>query len=253
MVLGVVHLLPLPGSPRAESMDAVIARALRDTRTWVQGGVDGLVLENYGDAPFHPESVPPVTVAAMARVLESLRVEVSIPLGVNVLRNAAQAALSLAAVFDLAFVRVNVHCGATVTDQGLIEGRADATLRLRASLPGHPLILADAGVKHGRPLAPRPLEEEAADLWERGGADAVLLTGTATGAPVSPDDWGRVRASVPDTPLLLASGVTPETIRQTREEAAGWIVGTWAKEGQQTAQAPQRDRVEALVSAARSN
>ena len=46
----------------------------------------------------------------------------------------------------------------------------------------------------------------------------------------------RVRDAVPDRPILVGSGVTPETVRDLREVADGAIVGAWVKrEGRTTA------------------
>jgi len=149
-LIGVVHLAPLAGAPRYRgALAPVLAAALRDARALVRGGCDALILENFGDVPFHPGSVPPETVACLARALEALRAaHPRIPLGVNVLRNDARAALGLAAAFELEFLRVNVHAGAAASDQGLLEGRAFETLRERARLCPRTAIWADVHVKH---------------------------------------------------------------------------------------------------------
>ena len=149
----------------------------------------------------------------------------------NVLRNDARGALALAAAFDLAFLRVNIHTGASITDQELLSGRADATLRERAALRSRALLFADVRVKHAAPLAARPLEDEARDLFERAGADALLLTGPATGSPPDFDHLASLRRALPRAPLLLASGVDPDLVAATRGTVAGWIVGSWAKRG----------------------
>jgi hypothetical protein len=230
-LLGMVHLLPLPGTPRPAALPRTLARAIADARAWAAGGADALLVENFGDRPFHAGEVGPVTIAAMARVVAALQEQVGLPIGVNVLRNDARGALALAAAFDLAFLRVNVHAGASVTDQGLLVGRADATLRERAALKARALLLADVRVKHAAPLAPRPLLDEARDLFERAGADALLLTGPATGSPPDVTALVELRRALPRAPLLLASGVDPELVATSRGAVAGWIVGTWAKRG----------------------
>jgi membrane complex biogenesis BtpA family protein len=248
-LVGMVHLDPLPGSPRPAALPRMIARALADARAWAAGGADALLVENYGDQPFRPETVEPVTIAAMARVIAALRAESRLPIGVNVLRNDARGALALAAAFDLAFFRVNVHAGASVADQGLLVGRADATLRERAALRSNALLFADVRVKHAAPLAPRRIEDEARDLFERAGADALLLTGPATGSPPDLDHLDALRRALPRAPLLLASGVDPDLIAASRGKVAGWIVGTWAKRGGRVANPVDAARVRQLVRA----
>ena len=46
------------------------------------------------------------------------------PVRRDVLRNDARAALAVAAATGAAFIRVNVHAGAVVADQGILEGEA---------------------------------------------------------------------------------------------------------------------------------
>ncbi|MHC4730305.1 MAG: BtpA/SgcQ family protein, partial [Planctomycetota bacterium] len=153
-VVGVVHLLPLPGSPGyGGSMRKVIGRAVKDAEAYAGGGVHALIVENYGDAPFLKDHLPPETVAALTRCAAAVRDAVALPLGINALRNDARAALGIAVAVGASFVRVNVHTGVVATDQGLVEGRAAETLRVRAALGAEAVkIVADAHVKHGRPL-----------------------------------------------------------------------------------------------------
>ena len=253
-VVGVVHLAPLPGAPRWRGdFDALLDAARRDLQALVAGGVDAAIVENFGDAPFRSGTVEPETVAAMARVITELRPLTDRPLGVNVLRNDAAAALALAATCagPGAFIRVNVHTGAMVTDQGLIEGRADRTLRRRRELGVEVALLADVLVKHAAPLAAVAIEDAARDAVERGLADALIVTGTGTGHATDLDDARRVRAVLPDTPLLIGSGVTAETARETLAVADGAIVGTALKAGGVTAAPVDPERVRRFVAAAK--
>src|SRR5512132_504123 len=138
-LIGVVHLAPLPGTagapPRAaDAMRRAIDLALADAASLEAGGFDGAIVENFGDAPFHRSEVPAAIVAALTAALMEVRRAVRFPLGVNVLRNDVRSALSIAAACDCQFVRVNVHAGAMVTDQGVIEGSAAETLALRRAL-----------------------------------------------------------------------------------------------------------------------
>lgn len=232
-VIGMLHLAPLPGSPRwSGDLPAVREAALRDARALREGGIRALMLENFQDAPFLPDAVPPVTVAALTAVAAAVRRELpDCALGINVLRNDAGAALAIAVAVGADFIRVNVHTGAAVTDQGVLEGRAWQTLRQRREF-GVPIgILADVRVKHAAPLSPRPLVDEARDLRLRGLADALIVTGAATGAGADPDDLARLRAVLPDCPLLVGSGVTEGDLDRFLPAADGFIVGTALKEG----------------------
>ncbi len=240
-LVGVIHLPPLPGSPRAEVRrgaaaltDAIVEGVRRDADALVRARFDAVVVENFGDAPFEPGTVPPITVAAMTRCVTAVRERAgeALPVGVNVLRNDVRSALGIAAVTGAAFVRVNVHVGAVVADQGLIEGRAHETMRLRGAWgAGAVAVWADVDVKHAAPLAPRPVAEVAKDAALRGLADALLVTGQATGAAVDDEVLRAVRGAV-DVPVLVASGATPDDLPRLRELGAhGVIVGSWLRAG----------------------
>lgn len=251
LLLGVVHLLPLPGSPRFSSRALVLERALADAAALVGGGLDGFVVENFGDAPFYGDRVPAGTVAEMAVLVERLRVAVGPEplLGVNVLRNDARAALAIAAAAGADFIRVNVHTGVMYTDQGVLEGRAAETLRERAASGAAVEILADVAVKHATPPAGFDLGQSAKDTAYRGLADGLIVTGSGTGEATSLDRLQRVRAAVPDRPLLVGSGASAATLAELLRLADGAIVGTSIKHGGRVEEPVDIARVRALVQA----
>jgi membrane complex biogenesis BtpA family protein len=251
-IVGMVHLGPLPGSPRFEDdFDAVIAAAVADAVALADAGFDAVLIENYGDAPYHPDDVPKVTVAAMTRAVAAVATATPLPIGVNVLRNDARAAVAIAAVTGASFIRVNILSGWMSTDQGPIVGRAADVARLRAELGGDLLIAADVMVKHAAPPAGWSLAEAARDTWERGGTDALIISGTATGAAVDDDDVATVRREAPQAPLLIGSGVTVATATSLLEVADGIIVGTSVKRDGVTDERVDPSRALALVEAAR--
>ncbi len=231
LLLGVIHLPPLPGSPRYDGagLNAIVERACSDASVLAASDFDGYVVENFGDAPFFPERVPRHVLTVMTRVITSLPRD-GVLVGVNVLRNDAAGALAIAAACDLDFARVNVHIGAAVTDQGVIQGRAAETIRLREQIAPGVAILADVDVKHATPLGSRyDIAAAAKETVARGLADAVVVTGKATGSQTSLGDLEIVASSVPDTPVLAGSGVTLDTLPQVLTSADGVIVGTALK------------------------
>ena len=232
-VVGVIHLLPLPGSPRWRgSMAEILDRALMETEILLGEGLDGVLVENFLDAPFYPGPVPPETVSAMTVVAHAVVQRSDLPVGVNVLRNDAGAALAVAASTGASFIRVNIHTGSMFTDQGLIHGEAHRTLRLRRTLGSDAAILADVQVKHASPPPGAALESTAKDTWHRGLADGIILTGSETGAPVLPERIRRVREALPREGRIWAgSGATPETAAALLDDADGIIVGSALQSG----------------------
>lgn len=247
-----VHLDPLPGAPLFQgSIERVIASARRDALAIRDGGAQGIIVENFGDKPFM-KSVGAETVAAMTRVITEIRRDVDLPLGVNVLRNDGISALAIAAAIDAAFVRINIHTGAMVTDQGVIEGDAAAVLRKRRELGAERVaVFADHMVKHAAPLAPVDPEQSARDLRQRGLADVLVVTGLATGSQADPSSFNVVRRALPDTPVLLGSGLTIENADRFRDLVDGAIVGTSIKVDGDVSAPVDAKRVEELVRALR--
>ncbi|MEX1281491.1 MAG: BtpA/SgcQ family protein [Acidimicrobiia bacterium] len=229
-LIGMVHLGPLPGAPAfAGDLDTVVAGAVRDAETLAEAGFGGLMVENFGDAPFFADTVPTATVAAMTRSVGAVADAVGLPVGVNVLRNDALAALSVAAATGAAFVRVNVLSGSMFTDQGLVEGRAAEVARLRRALGWDGLLMADVFVKHATPPPGLTLVQAVRDLAERSGADAIVVSGTGTGQAVDLGDARIVAREAPGMPVVIGSGATPETIPALLEVADAVIVGTAVK------------------------
>ena len=251
-VIGMVHLRPLPGSPRYDgSLHAVTDAALRDAEALSVGGVHAVMLENFGDAPFHPARVPAHTVAAMTAVASALRTSFPpLPLGINVLRNDGVSAIAVAAASGASFIRVNVLCSVRVADQGLLHGIAHDLLRERTLLgAGHIKILADVDVKHSAPLAARELRDEVEDTLHRGLADALVVSGAGTGKATPAEKLRTVKASAGSAPVLVGSGVTVSTLREVLSHADGFIVGTAFKAGQLPANPVRIARVREFMEA----
>ncbi len=256
-ILGVIHLPAMPGDPQARgSFDAVIEHALADADALAHGGVDGIIVENFGSVPFAKgdagSPLPPHQVATLTRAVLAIRGRFSGPVGVNCLRNDARAALGIAAATGATFIRVNVHVGAYVTDQGLIEGRAHQTLRDRARLGCDDVaILADVLVKHATPLAPVSAADATADTVLRGLADGVIVTGKATGTPVDPDLLREVGEASAGAPVYIGSGLTAGAAQRLAPLCDGAIVGTAFKRDGQVRAPVDPDRVRALCDAVR--
>lgn len=257
-VVGMIHLPALPGTPAFDGdREAVRTRALEDARRLESGGIDGVILENFGDAPFYPDDVPKHVVAELTAITTAVTDAVEVPVGINVLRNDAAAALSIAAAVDASFVRINVHVGTAATDQGLLEGRAHETLRLRDRIGTDVRILADVHVKHATPVGDEDIGRAAVETIDRGRADGVVVSGSGTSVETQLADVERVTETLAArgrdrAPVFVGSGVTSETVRDCLEAGAdGVIVGTALKTEGETANPVSSERVTHFVAAAR--
>ena len=167
------------------------------------------------------------------------------------LRNDAISALSIAAACDARFVRVNVLSSMMYTDQGPIVGQAARLARLRAALDPEIELLADLFVKHATPPPGLRIEDAATDLRDRAMADGIILSGRGTGLPADQDMISEVRRAVPDTRLLVGSGVDSASVSSVLRAADGVIVGTAVKEKGDVRRPVDPARARALVQAAR--
>ena len=249
-VIGMLHLPALPGSPGQRSdMDEIREWVVRDAETLVAGGVDGLMLENFGDTPFYPARVPAHTVAAMAVLARDVRTRFDVPLGINVLRNDGLSALAIAAAVGAAYIRINVFTGARLTDQGIVQAEAHEVMRLRALLAAPVQVFADVAVKHSVPLGARNLEDEIEDTIHRAHADAIVVSGSGTGKQTSLDDLRCARAAAGATPVLVGSGARIAELVEVLSYADGLIVGTALKEGAVTTRPVDAARVREFLRA----
>ncbi len=232
-------------------MSEILSRATRDARVLGAEGLDGVMVENFGDAPYLPGAVCPETIAALAVVVGAVTEASGLPVGVNVLRNDARGALGIAVAAGARFIRVNVHTGMMFTDQGPVVGVAHDTLRARAALGAPVAILADVLVKHASPPAGVSLEECARDSWDRGLADGLIVSGAATGRPTDPDHVRRLKQAVPNAPVWVGSGLTAESVDSVLMEADGAIVGSAIEEDGIAGHPVDPQRARAIVRAVR--
>jgi uncharacterized protein len=255
-VIGVVHLLPLPGSPRyAGDLEAVLLRAEQEATSLASGGAHGIIIENFFDTPFTKSRVDTATACAMTLAVKRIATICDLPIGVNVLRNDGMTALAIAATAGAQFIRVNVLSGAMVTDQGLIEGEAHELhmYRRMLSAQGSVRILADVMVKHASPLGQNSdIAQAAKDTVLRGLADGVIVSGPATGSPPNWDDLSKVREALPTTPILIGSGTTVDNCAGLLAVANGLIVASSLKRQGLVENPIDVERVRALVKAVQS-
>ncbi|ASJ13264.1 BtpA/SgcQ family protein [Thermococcus thioreducens] len=247
-LIGMVHLKPLPGSYLYDgNLDEVIDSALRDAKTLEEAGFDAIMVENFGDVPF-PKFVDKTTVAAFTAVAKAIRDEVSLPLGINVLRNDGIASYSIAYAVKADFIRVNVLSGVAYTDQGLIEGIAHELAGLRKLLPSGIKVFADVHVKHAVHFF--EFEDAVRDTVERGLADAIVVSGRATGKPVEVEKLALAKKISP-VPVVVGSGTSYDNLPELWKHADAFIVGTSIKRDGKVENEVSPERARKLVELAK--
>ena len=247
-VIGVVHLLPLPGSPYYHGdFEKVVKRALNDAKKLEKAGVDAIIVENYGDKPYPIRVRDPLTIAAMSVIVKRIVDEVEIPVGVNLLRNSGPEALAIAYATGATFIRVNSYCETRLAPEGILEPVMREIELLRSRLTQHILVLADIDVKHSLPLTSSSIAHVAAECVERGYPDALIVTGSRTGSPPTPGEVATVKRVIGNLPLLVGSGITVENVDAYWNIADGFIVGTYFKRGGVTTAEVDPSRVKTFM------
>jgi len=250
--IGMLHIPALPGAPLNKlDLKAITRWVIDDAGALSDGGVDGLLLENFGDIPFYPQQVPPHTVSFMTALAVEVKRHFHLPLGINVLRNDPESALAIAAAVSAEFIRINVHLGARLTDQGIILGSAHRTIRYRKLLGSDIKIFADVDVKHSAPVAARDLKTEVEEMLSRGCADAIIVTGSATGHEASLEDLKAAKAAAGSAGVIAGSGVDASNVAAVLKIADALIVGTSFKQDGITTNRVDRERVQAFMEAVR--
>jgi membrane complex biogenesis BtpA family protein len=234
-IIGMVHSLPMPGSPRFKqyTLDQVYSYGVEEAIKLKEGGVDGIMLENAWDLPFvKPEDIGCETVGAMAVLGWEIRKATGLPLGINILANGAKASLATAKACQAQFIRVNQWANAYVSNEGFMEGKSGLVMRYRAWLEAEDIkVLADVHVKHGAHaiVADRSLAEQARDS-EFFDADILIATGQRTGDETPIAEIKGIKEAV-SLPVIIGSGLSIENCRSIMSVADGAIVGSSIKEG----------------------
>ena len=234
LLIGVVHLKPLPGSPSymGESIESIFESALKDTECYNKGNFHGVIIENHGDIPFSkPEDIGPETVALMSVIADKLREKnKNLFFGINILANAAIKALSVAMAAKASFIRVNQFTNAYIANEGFLEGLAGKITRYRRWIGANNVnIFADVHVKHGSHsiVSDRSIEELTRDC-EFFGADILIATGQRTSDSAQIEEVEKIKNST-NLPVLIGSGISKDNINDYYHSCDGFIVASSLK------------------------
>ena len=249
-LIGVVHLAPLPGTPKsADPVDRIVAKAVGEAERYASAGYGGIIIENMGDRPYLARTVGPEIVAAMTAAGQAVTAAVDLPVGVQVLAGANREALAVALAVGAAFIRVEGFVFAHVADEGVLQSDAGELLRYRSAIGADDVrVFADIKKKHSSHSVTADVDlVETAAAAEFFLADGVVVTGTSTGEPTDSADVDAVARRV-NVPTLVGSGVTPDNIDDYRH-ADALIVGSYVKHGGVWSNDIDPDRLETLARA----
>jgi hypothetical protein len=245
-LIGMVHLLPLPGSPNyTGSINSIIQAAVEDMLALQKGGADAFIIENFGDVPYEGK-ITHEALAVMATVCARLAVESSLPFGINVQFNDIESEWALALASDADFIRVEAFVENRIGIHGISYACAPHLMRLKAANPAKAMIFADINVKHTFPLVPQPLEFSVHEAIESG-ADALIVTGLLTGQNPTVEDVRQIKEMAAGTPVIVGSGINAQNAAQYLAVSNGVIVGSSLKFDADVNKRIDAERVAGLV------
>ncbi|HCW77028.1 MAG TPA: BtpA family membrane complex biogenesis protein [Candidatus Marinimicrobia bacterium] len=247
-IIGMVHVQALPGTPRHnQSLKNIVETAVNEAKILVDNGIHSVMLENMHDVPYLNRIVGPEIIAAMTAVAVAVRKAVKVPLGIQILAGANQAALAVALAANFQFIRAEGFVFGHMADEGYMDSDAGELLRYRKSIGAEQIaIYTDIKKKHSAHTITSDVSlAETAKAAEFFLSDGLIVTGTATGSPTDPDDLKAVRAAT-NLPVLVGSGVTPENIQTVAPFADGFIVGSYFKKDGYWENGVDGERVRAL-------
>lgn len=249
VIVGMVHLRALPGTPRHSLPMREISRlAAAEARQLRDAGIDAILVENMHDVPYLRRAVGPEITAGVTAALCAVRESVDCPLGVQILAGANCEALAAALAADAQFIRCEGFVFGHVADEGWIESDAGALLRLRKALNAeHMAVWADVKKKHSSHAITADVSlAETVHAAEFFGADAVIITGRTTGDPTAVGELEEARRAT-RLPVIVGSGTTPDTLRTQWHVADGFIIGSWLKRDGHWANELDSQRISAMM------
>ena len=253
-LIGMVHVGALPGTPRAVlSVEELVKEALRDVWALAEGGCEAILVENMHDVPYLKREVGPEVVASMTAVCRAINEATNLPCGVQVLAGANEAALAVALAAGMDFVRAEGFVFGHVADEGWMDACAGPLLRYRKQIGAeHIAVWADLKKKHAAHAMTADVSlAETVKAAEFFGADAVIVTGEATGRETSTADLSSARGAT-KLPVIVGSGVTAENAASMLQHADAVIVGSALKKDGHWTAPVDLDRVKAVAAAVRA-
>lgn len=230
IIIGAIHFPPLLGYKKFPGFKIALKNALADLKAFEGGGVDAVIFENNYDIP-HKIFVDAAVISMMTLLGEKLRKSTRLPLGVSVLWNDYRAALSIAKILDLQFIRIPVFVDDVMTDYGIVRGEPKKVINYRESIGAENVaIFTDIHVKHAKLLSKHNLITSA-KLAIKNKSDAIIITGKWTGNAPPENEVTMLRKKLGLFPILIGSGLDENNAKALLQFANGAIVSTSLKGG----------------------
>lgn len=228
-LIGMIHLLALPGYEEHPGMKVVTNKALTDLQTLQKAGYDGVLVENDNDQP-HQIGVSDSISEAFTKVMQEIISKSKIPVGMEIIYDMTKT-VEIANSLKASFVRLDVFVDDMQTHWGTISAEAERIVFLNNKFLGHRVALfVDVHVKHANLVNPRSLQKSLAETVSYS-PDAVIVSGSWTGKPPTIKNCLEMKKGARGIPILIGSGLNLYNINSLLNFTDGGIVGTSIKTG----------------------
>ena len=229
VVLGMVHLPPLPGTPFHDegSFERTLEVAVASARALAEGGADGCLVQTVDRVYASGEESDPARTTAMGLIVNAIVAATGnrFQIGVQLMANALKASLAVAKVAGGSYIRAGALVGATLTPHGLVEAHPLEVMDYRAKIGAQQIkVIAEVESMHFRWFGGDRSVAQVARAAHSAGADAVSLG--------HPDEdttlqmIAAVRETVPGLPVILAGYTNHGNAARLLAAADGAYVGT---------------------------
>ena len=229
-IIAMLHLDALPGDPYFDpknGMEAVINDAKKDLSALISGGVDSVMISNEFSLPYLT-NVHTETVAAMAYIIGSIRNDLKVPFGVNVLWDPNKS-IDLAKATGASFVR-EIFTGVYGSDFGIWNTNVGETIRHQRALNASDVkLLFNIVPEAAAYLGDRSIESIAKSTVFNNRPDGLCVSGLTAGTETDSAILKRVKDTVPNTVVVANTGVRPSNVVKQLSIADAAIVGTTFK------------------------
>lgn len=246
-LIGVVHLLALPGSPafnREAGMRPIVEAARHDALVCQEAGVDAIIFCNEGDLPYRVE-VSMEQATALAAVVGEIEPEIERPIGIDMMWDPF-ATLAVGRAVGARFVR-QVFIGVYESDMGQLRPDPGAAFSYRHSIGADEVaIFTNLTPEFASPLGTRSVGDRAQGA-RFFGCEGAMISGPRAGSAFRFADLEEVKAACPDLPVLANTGVRHDTAERILETADGIVVGTALKVDGKTENRIDLERTKRMV------
>lgn len=248
-VVGMIHLLPLPGTPRSKNkVKKIIQRALEEALLYKNLGVNAIIIENMHDVPYLNTVVGPEISTLMAVVGFRIKQKVMLPCGIQILSSANKAAIAAANSAGLDFIRAEGFVFDHVADEGYVKANAGELLRYRKMIGAEQIaVWTDIKKKHSAHAITADVDVvEMAKAAEYFLSDGLILTGSSTGEKANIDELKAVKKAC-NLPVIVGSGITIDNVADYWNCCDAMIIGSHFKKDGHWANKLDAKRIQAFM------